>query len=194
MTAIGFFHPDFGYWEATEAPSAELRNSYPEGTVDVPVKPGPGWAWDGQVWTAGPEVIETLRAEAKARVLNWAATFGRQFTAGYTAEEVAAWSAKAAAARAELAGTPQPMIAAEAEVTGEIPAALAATILARAEVYETIVARITGLRRATMAAIDAATTAAEVDEALADALARAQAMIAALAAGAMPAPASAGGD
>lgn len=137
---------------------------------------------DGQPALADPPPpsLDDLRKAAQAKVLAWATEFGARFTAGYTVEEVASWGTKAAAARAHLAGEDQPIIIAETEVTGEDPADLARTILAAAELYQAIVARITGLRRATMAAIDAAETAEAVEAALTAALASARGLAAQL--------------
>ena len=134
---------------------------------------------DGQptaVFPAAP-TLDDLRAQARAKVLAWAADFGRRFTAGYTQEEVAGWPVKAAAARAHLAGEPQSIIAAEAALTGEDPDALAALIVGLADAYEDIVARITGLRRATYDAIRAAQTPEAISEAVITALQTAQSII-----------------
>jgi hypothetical protein len=35
----GFFHPDRGYWQTLTDPSAEVRATYPEGTVEVLLQP-----------------------------------------------------------------------------------------------------------------------------------------------------------
>jgi hypothetical protein len=51
----GFFHPDRGYWQTIGEPSAEIREAYPAGTVEVPLKPGPNTEWTGTEWVpSGP--------------------------------------------------------------------------------------------------------------------------------------------
>jgi hypothetical protein len=35
----GFYHPDRGYWQTNTDPSEEVLNSYPDGTVEVELKP-----------------------------------------------------------------------------------------------------------------------------------------------------------
>ena len=48
----GFFHPDRGYWQTLNEPSVEILESYPNGTVEVEIKPGPNFEWDGSTWVA----------------------------------------------------------------------------------------------------------------------------------------------
>lgn len=48
----GFFHPDRGYWQTTGAPNADILASYPDGTVEVPLKPGANFDWFGGEWVA----------------------------------------------------------------------------------------------------------------------------------------------
>ncbi|WP_226552985.1 hypothetical protein [Celeribacter naphthalenivorans] len=50
MAHIGFYHPDRGYWQATSNPSEEVRATYPEGTVQVPLKPGADYHWQDGEW------------------------------------------------------------------------------------------------------------------------------------------------
>lgn len=58
----GFFHPDRGYWQTIGAPSAAVLNTYPEGTVEVPLKPAANMEWDGAAWVAtGPDPVEQWR-------------------------------------------------------------------------------------------------------------------------------------
>lgn len=59
----GFYHADRGYWQTTCRPCAEILASYPAGTVEVPLKPGAGYEWDGETWIAPPEPsVDDLRA------------------------------------------------------------------------------------------------------------------------------------
>lgn len=58
---VGFYHPDRGYWQAIEGDPAALLATYPEGTVEVPVKPGENFEWHGGKWVyaaAAPTVDE----------------------------------------------------------------------------------------------------------------------------------------
>lgn len=79
MAEAGFYHPERGYWQAIALPDpqpiyesqpipdtdpeeyedvlvghsdplADLLASYPEGTVEVPLKPGADYEWDGEEW------------------------------------------------------------------------------------------------------------------------------------------------
>lgn len=50
MEERGFWHPDRGYWQAIAPPCSDARRSYPDGTVEVPLRPSPAHAWDGQAW------------------------------------------------------------------------------------------------------------------------------------------------
>jgi hypothetical protein len=46
----GFYHPARGYWQTNTEVSAEIRASYPEGTVEVPLKPAPNYEWLNNQW------------------------------------------------------------------------------------------------------------------------------------------------
>jgi hypothetical protein len=50
----GFYHPSRGYWQTTNEPSAEILAAYPEGTVEVPLKPHSDCEWDGSTWVDVP--------------------------------------------------------------------------------------------------------------------------------------------
>jgi hypothetical protein len=51
----GFFHPDRGYWQTNSEPNSDTMAMYPEGTVEIPLKPGSNFDWDGEAWTeSGP--------------------------------------------------------------------------------------------------------------------------------------------
>lgn len=86
-----------------------------------------------------PEVIGAIESVVSST---------RRALAQATPEEMAAWSTKAAAARAMKAGSEAPpIIAAEAVLTGEAPAELAERIIANAAIFEALEAKLTGLRR-----------------------------------------------
>jgi len=46
----GYFHPLRGYWQTTGEPPQNIIDGYPEGTVEVPVKPRIGYEWGGSEW------------------------------------------------------------------------------------------------------------------------------------------------
>lgn len=50
----GFYHPDLGYWQSTGGDAADLIPNYPEGTVQVPVKPGADYDWQDGEWVHVP--------------------------------------------------------------------------------------------------------------------------------------------
>lgn len=50
----GYYHPDRGYWQTTGEPPAHILASYPAGTIQVPLKPGAGYSWNGVQWQAPP--------------------------------------------------------------------------------------------------------------------------------------------
>lgn len=56
----GFYHPEIGYWQTISSPDAETLAGYPEGTVQVPLKPvqeGFTHEWDTRAkrWVAEAE-------------------------------------------------------------------------------------------------------------------------------------------
>lgn len=143
------------------------------------IQPGP----DGQpvaVWPAPPteaEALAAVRAGAHATMADFVAGVTGRYTAGLPLAEVASWPTKRAAAVRHLAGDPQPMIAAEAGITGEAPDDLARAILTKADFYTAIIARVTGLRRQTATAIDAAASPEAVQAVLLAARAKAAALL-----------------
>lgn len=46
----GFYHPLVGYWVTLSEPSQEIRDTYPLGTVEVPLRTDPDSVWDGEQW------------------------------------------------------------------------------------------------------------------------------------------------
>lgn len=149
--------------------------------VEYPPRPHPFANFDyatGQ-WI-DDRSLDQIRDEAKAKVIAWASATLSQFTTGYPPEEVLSWSAKLPAARRVLAGEREPMIEIEAKALGVAPTALAAKIAQKGGQYEAIVALASAIRSKTHAAIDAATTPAQIDAVLAAALAEATATLASL--------------
>lgn len=145
------------------------------GETLVPVA---GLVADGDGWLAVEPTLDEARAIAAQKIANWVERLTARYTAGVSFLEIASWPTKALAARAHLAGTPQDIIIGEATVTGEDPDHLADIIARKAQLYTGIIARMTGLRRATEKAVAEAVTAKEVADALDDALATAHDILA----------------
>ncbi len=137
-----------------------------------------------------PEAVAARIRAAKGRVVSFADALSEQITGPVPASEKLGWDKKEQAARAHLAGTATG--AHTAMLKGELDAAggldtglddLAEKIIAKADFYAVAVARIAGIRRRTMAALDAlgnSPTQAEIDATLAAAKADAEAAFAAL--------------
>ena len=68
MIERGFFHPDAGYWQTICDPDSSTLASYPAGTVEVPIKPGDGYSWDGFQWVKDAPDIEALKAAKNAAI------------------------------------------------------------------------------------------------------------------------------
>jgi len=66
MSEIGFYHPDRGYWQAIAGTADELLPTYPAGTVQVPLKPGANYEWDGSEWQEQPVEEEPEAPEESA--------------------------------------------------------------------------------------------------------------------------------
>ena len=128
-----------------------------------------------------PDLYPNIEA-ARTAMLGFINALTAKITDQYPAAEVLAWSSKAEAARAVIAGTARAdqidMIQIEAEIKETTLLDQANAIVAKAKPYEAISAKVSGLRQATDAGIVAATTSAE-REAVLDA---AQAQAATLAA------------
>lgn len=62
----GFYHADRGYWQTTGDVPEHILASYPEGTVEITLKPGPDYEFDGDDWiSVAPDataVLSELRA------------------------------------------------------------------------------------------------------------------------------------
>ena len=62
MRERGFLKPDGTYSQAIDGDRAFLSD-YPEGTVEVPIRPGPHWYWENKQWNEGalpPKPFPTL--------------------------------------------------------------------------------------------------------------------------------------
>lgn len=54
MTERGFYHPERGYWQTIGEPSEAILATYPEGTIEVPLKPGADHDWIDGAWVHNP--------------------------------------------------------------------------------------------------------------------------------------------
>ena len=113
-----------------------------------------------------PPTLDEARTAAHAALLNFANEFLAQFFEGAADAEPLAWVKKEEAARVYKAGTADAkqtaMIEDEAAETGELPATLAEIIIVKADLYTKVIAFTSGLRRATQAELNAATTVEEI--------------------------------
>lgn len=67
MTEHGFHCPGLGYWQTVSEPCAQTLAGYPEGTVEVPLKPGADYDWRDGAWVHVPsDPAEALAAERAA--------------------------------------------------------------------------------------------------------------------------------
>ena len=164
------------------------QDGRPRGWVVSDVPPPDGLAqWNNGEWVVidsrppAPDLYPDTDT-ARAAMLGWINDLTAKITSKYPAAEVASWPSKAEAARAVVAGTARQdqtdMIQAEADLTGASLGDQAAAIVAKAQVYEAIVSKTSGLRQATDAALVAATTSAEREAALDAAMTAAAAMAA----------------
>jgi|GEM_PF-1091947 len=136
-----------------------------------------------QTEPAAPPKYQSADA-AKAAMVQWANNFTAAVTGPVPIDERLSWDAKEAAARAYIAETADTaqtaMIETEAAITEEGPASLAAIIIAKADTFRAVVARVAGLRRKTIAAIDAVVDPADYETVLLSAKAEAEALAAEL--------------
>jgi len=54
----GFFHPDRGYWQTTGDVPQKVKATYPEGTVEVSVKPSANHEFDKGEWKLDPAKVK----------------------------------------------------------------------------------------------------------------------------------------
>ena len=52
----GFYHPARGYWQAIGPVSEHILATYPEGTIEVPLRPVGDFEWDGSAWVPVPPI------------------------------------------------------------------------------------------------------------------------------------------
>jgi hypothetical protein len=122
------------------------------------------------------EQLAQAKQAATQKVLGCINAFLNRFTDGVPSAEVASWATKAVEAEKVLSGGTSAMIEAEAVVLGISEQALSENIQSNASAYAVIVSQVSGLRRTTIYAIDAAETPEAVDQAVEASLAKAQEM------------------
>jgi hypothetical protein len=97
----GFYHYTLGYWQAIKQPSAETFAAYPEGTIQVPLMPGPGYTFSGSSWIAPSQVwldeqaaknVRSERLRRLAREVDPIASNALRWNA-LTAEKQTEWQA-----------------------------------------------------------------------------------------------------
>lgn len=121
----GFFHTSRGYWQTTNEPPQHILDTFPAGTVEVPLKPGADFEWNGSEWVAvPPDPAQQLAAERAAmsatRGQFLIAAVGAGIITEATAEEAAGggWPAAFDAFMAGLSA-PQRIAAKAAWVDGD---------------------------------------------------------------------------
>jgi hypothetical protein len=146
------------------------RQGRPVGWITAETPPPDGIAqWSGEGWITlaqlppPPDVYPDTQS-ARAAMLGFIESITDQITSQYPKAEVSAWGSKAEAARAVIADTARAdqvaLIQDEADIVGTTLGDQAAAVVAKAVVFEAIVAKVSGLRQATDAALVAASTSA----------------------------------
>lgn len=75
----GYYSPSVGYWQTTGAPPPEILATYPADTVEVPLKPGANYEWQGGAWVyvaPPPEVPAQVPKLALVRAMRKTAMDG----------------------------------------------------------------------------------------------------------------------
>ena len=63
----GYFHPDRGYWQTTDAPSQNILDGYPLGTAEILLRPAGDFNWDGLKWAEQPPDLDAAAAVARGK-------------------------------------------------------------------------------------------------------------------------------
>lgn len=63
----GFFHPKVGYWQTVGKPPLDIMDTYPQGTFEVPLKPGQNYEWRNNSWVAILPVEPTKEEQESLR-------------------------------------------------------------------------------------------------------------------------------
>lgn len=139
-----------------------------------------GWLWDGRnLLPPAPALdLATIKARARARVIQYADAITARITSLYPAAEVASWPTREMEAMALSANgsAPAPLLRAIAAMTGQNLAALAQSVLGKAAAYRQVVAAVEAVRTEADAGLAKADTPEKVDAVLAALKARADAL------------------
>lgn len=180
----GFYHPERGYWQTGSAVPESILTGYPEGTAEVTVKPGADYDLQDGVWVQLPPDIVVVRASAHAQMIAWIERFTSPLTSKYPGAEQALWPLKLPAAQRIVDGVPLALdvaiFADEVTLSGRSAMECATATLWRGQMFMRVASSISGLRQSTEAAIEQATTAAEVSQAIEFAKATAEQLATAL--------------
>lgn len=135
-----------------------------EEVVNVPDNfTGGSWTYDKGDWKPWP-LYPDLQS-ARLAMITQINDLTRSITDGYPLSEVASWGVKAGSARAIKSGTAHPdqiaMIQNEANITGRTLDAQADAIIAKAEAFESITSKVSGIRQVTEVALVEASTPTE---------------------------------
>lgn len=86
----GFFHPDKGYWQTTNYPAEEYRAAYPEGYVEVSLKPSQNHHYTGNEWVEVlPPEFNKMTHEAELETVRDGDTFTYSYNVTKLAIEAA---------------------------------------------------------------------------------------------------------
>jgi len=128
--------------------------------------------------------MDKIRHQAISTVIKTADQMAEKLTGRVPRAERDSWPLKEAAGRAFQAGEPTPqdtaLLQAEAGLTGEDVARLAASVVQKATLFRLAAGKIAGMRRAITTAINEAGTPEQVEAVLADAKSRAGLLLAEL--------------
>lgn len=67
MEETGFYHPERGYWQVIGEPTQNVLDTYPSGTVQVPLKPAGNHVWSGNSWVQAAPDLAALAAEVRLK-------------------------------------------------------------------------------------------------------------------------------
>lgn len=72
MAEYGFYHVDRGYWQSIAGEIEDLLPKYPQGTINVPLKPSSDHQWINNQWTYIAPLIthDQIDAERDDRTYN----------------------------------------------------------------------------------------------------------------------------
>ncbi|SCM73337.1 conserved hypothetical protein [uncultured Pleomorphomonas sp.] len=83
MAEHGFYHADRGYWQATGDVPDDILATYPEGVVEVPLRPTDGtYEWSGTDWVAVASAPTTAELVSYAAAKRYAVETGGVTVAG----------------------------------------------------------------------------------------------------------------